>query len=517
MPRKKIIAVIGDGNFRGNEEKEKIAFEMGKLLIDNEYILVNGGLGGVMEASSRGAKSSSNYKEGSVIGIIPDYNDNYCNQYSDILFPTGMGIARNILIVSMCDAVIAIGGKSGTLSEIAIAWQMEKLIVAFDVEGWSGELKKIQIDDRRNDSIFSVHTPEEAIYIIKNNISKYDKKYCGVKKGRIGDKHAERLIKDNLNIKDHIIFLGKGTEGYIFKSEDKVYKLIDNEPNILHQYWRLKALSEDIQKHKLKYIFDFDVNYYNEYLIISYDYFNSREYKGGYTKDIINLAKELKKIGWLITDFQPKNLRIRLTDNRPFIIDIGHSFEPFHEDLFRKMCRRMFVSTLIGDRSDIKIFLTETNNSEDFDGLIEENGYDKSIRQEFNIFYKKIMTVKKEDLLNPLLIHLVDSLSDVNTIFDYGSGYGDISFELSKEGYSVISYDIDESLYKTNIHNYKDIILDPFAGTGTTNIAALNTGRYCIGIEKDEKYFYPAISRLTEKRNNNKKTFQSCLTDKAII
>ena len=146
MSRKKVVGVIGDANLQGDEKKEKISFELGKLLIDHDFTLANGGMGGVMESASKGAKSSSKYQYGSIIGVIPDYNDSKCNDFLDIVIPTGMGLARNVILTSMCDAVISIGGGSGTLSEIALAWQMGKLVIAIDAGGWSTNLKSARID-----------------------------------------------------------------------------------------------------------------------------------------------------------------------------------------------------------------------------------------------------------------------------------------------------------------------------------------------------------------------------------
>ena len=108
MPnRRKIIAIIGDAN--SNEENSDLAFLLGKLIIDNGFRLANGALYGVMEHSAKGARNSSSYKDGDILGVLPSYNPNECNQYIDIPIATGIGVARNAVLMSMCDAVIAIG------------------------------------------------------------------------------------------------------------------------------------------------------------------------------------------------------------------------------------------------------------------------------------------------------------------------------------------------------------------------------------------------------------------------
>ena len=454
MNRRKIIGVIGEANIHGDEEKEQIAFEIGKLLMDNGFIIATGGMGGVMETASRGARSSSKYREGSIIGVKPDYNDESHTQYLDIVIPTGMGIARNVILTSMCDAVIAIGGRSGTLSEIALSWQMGKLIIAMDVEGWSRDLKSLRIDNRREDEVFSASTPEEAMDIIRDKIDNYPLKYSGVQRARIGNKAACKIIKDNYTTDGDIEFIGKGSEGYVYHDNSRVYKVIDNDHPVINQYWRLKALSEDIRKDKKDYLLKFDVDLIGDYIVINYDHFPSRPYKGGHLRDLRYMAKELKRTGWLITDFQPKNIRLKIKNDKPVIVDIGHSFEPYSEDLFRKMCRRMFVSSVIGHMDDIKKYLSETNDSEEFSGL-KELGYDhEKLKKEFNEFFNKVSTIEKKDVLNPLISILVSSLENVETIFDYGSGKGDMSSMLKEIGYKVTAYDIDENMYERYKEKY---------------------------------------------------------------
>jgi uncharacterized protein (TIGR00725 family) len=110
-----IVAVIGDGSC--SAATARLAEETGRLLAEKGAAVVCGGLGGVMEATCRGAKSAG----GLTIGILPGRRRQDANRYIDIPIVTGMGEARNVIVVSSAQSVIAIRGGYGTLSEIAHA------------------------------------------------------------------------------------------------------------------------------------------------------------------------------------------------------------------------------------------------------------------------------------------------------------------------------------------------------------------------------------------------------------
>jgi len=129
---KKIIAVIGGRRI----EKALLAEaeEVGRLIAKSGAILVCGGLGGVMEAASKGAQSDG----GLTVGILPQDSSDRANQYIDIPVATGLGIGRNVIIARTADALIAVGGEYGTLSEIAFALQLKKPVVGiktWDIKG----------------------------------------------------------------------------------------------------------------------------------------------------------------------------------------------------------------------------------------------------------------------------------------------------------------------------------------------------------------------------------------------
>lgn len=133
---KKIIAVIGAG--RPDRSLLKTAEEVGKLIAGRDAILICGGLGGVMEAAAKGARSGG----GTAVGILPQDHRNEANSYIDIPVATGFGEGRNIIIVRTADAIIAVGGEYGTLSEIALALRMGKLVVGIETWDIKGIIKE---------------------------------------------------------------------------------------------------------------------------------------------------------------------------------------------------------------------------------------------------------------------------------------------------------------------------------------------------------------------------------------
>jgi len=111
--KQKMIGVIGGGQC--SSDVENLAEEVGSLIAQREGVLICGGLSGVMEAACRGAKKSN----GTTIGVLPGDRKSDANPFIDIPIVTAMADARNIIIVRSSDAVIAIDGKYGTLSEIS--------------------------------------------------------------------------------------------------------------------------------------------------------------------------------------------------------------------------------------------------------------------------------------------------------------------------------------------------------------------------------------------------------------
>jgi uncharacterized protein (TIGR00725 family) len=123
------IAVIGPS--RATAPVAEAAFAVGSLIARRGAILVCGGGGGAMEEACRGARSSG----GTTVGILPGPTREDANPFVDIAIPTGMGEARNALVVRAADAVIAVGGGVGTLSEIGLALKMGRPVIGLGTWG----------------------------------------------------------------------------------------------------------------------------------------------------------------------------------------------------------------------------------------------------------------------------------------------------------------------------------------------------------------------------------------------
>lgn len=144
------IAVVGGGDC--DTEVDQLAYEVGRQIARSGAVLICGGLGGVMEAACRGARADS----GLTVGVLPGSDRRQANPYVEIAVASGMGEARNAVIVRTANAVIAIAGEYGTLSEIALALKMGKPVVG--LKTW--ELSK---QGRPCDAIHRANSAEEAV------------------------------------------------------------------------------------------------------------------------------------------------------------------------------------------------------------------------------------------------------------------------------------------------------------------------------------------------------------------
>lgn len=144
------------------------AHDIGRGIADAGWRLACGGRNGIMEAACRGAHSSASWIEGTTLGILPDDHHDGANPYVDVVVPTGMGFGRNLLVVLAGDVVVALGGGSGTLSEIAYAWQYDRPIVALDIdEGWSSKLAGTALDRRARPAIVRAQSADEVIAAVQ--------------------------------------------------------------------------------------------------------------------------------------------------------------------------------------------------------------------------------------------------------------------------------------------------------------------------------------------------------------
>jgi uncharacterized protein (TIGR00725 family) len=124
--RAKQVAVIGSGSCGEDTDAWRLAEEVGRRLAEAGVTVVCGGLGGVMEAASRGAARAG----GTVIGIVPGSSVDQANPYCTHVVATGIGYARNLAVVASGEVVIAVGGEWGTLSEIGHARSTSRTVVA---------------------------------------------------------------------------------------------------------------------------------------------------------------------------------------------------------------------------------------------------------------------------------------------------------------------------------------------------------------------------------------------------
>ena len=160
--RRPQIAVIGSAS--GDDALLSLARAFGEAVVDRGWRIVCGGLTGVMQAVAEGARRSAAATGGDVIGVLPTLDPDTANASVDIVIPTGMDRARNILVVGAGDVIVALGGGAGTLSELALAWQLGKPIVALTSSGgWAEALAGRPLDARRDDVIHAAADVGDAI------------------------------------------------------------------------------------------------------------------------------------------------------------------------------------------------------------------------------------------------------------------------------------------------------------------------------------------------------------------
>jgi len=168
MTRPYVIAVIGkstkDPGDPPSPDALQAAERVGANIAGAGAILLSGGLSGVMEAASRGAKRAN----GLVIGMLPGLNKDDANKYVDVAITTGMGWMRNTLVVRAADAVIMISGGIGTLNELTVAYQDKPTVILEHTGGWSDRIREIayegkHLDESGSATLHFAATAEEAV------------------------------------------------------------------------------------------------------------------------------------------------------------------------------------------------------------------------------------------------------------------------------------------------------------------------------------------------------------------
>jgi len=160
--RRRNVAVIG--GYRASAYEADLAYHLGKLLARDGYNLIQGGRQGVMLHAARGFQEQREISQSRcvVVGLLPGHDASDATAYLDVALPTGMGYLRNGLITCASDAVLAIGGMAGTLSEISLAWQMGKPIALLGSSRWSELLGDRPLDARRADRLIRLNGAEDA-------------------------------------------------------------------------------------------------------------------------------------------------------------------------------------------------------------------------------------------------------------------------------------------------------------------------------------------------------------------
>lgn len=176
--RRKMIAVIGYAHLEEDSPAYREAQALGKALVGHGFRVVTGGLGGVMEAALRGAKCAESYREGDTVALLPSFDTSAANGYADIVIATGTDVYRNAMVAN-ADAVIAIGGGAGTLSELSYAWHLCRLIAVYrQFGGWAASLADQVLDGRErctdgDDRLFGVSSAAEVLALLDERLGKY--------------------------------------------------------------------------------------------------------------------------------------------------------------------------------------------------------------------------------------------------------------------------------------------------------------------------------------------------------
>ncbi|MCC6874790.1 MAG: LOG family protein [Sandaracinaceae bacterium] len=183
--RRRTVAVIGDRGVPVGSPKYELAREVGALLCERGFRVITGGLGGIMEGASRGARENPAWTPGTIIALLPGFDPDHANPYAEVVITTGLDHLRNSL-VAQADAVVAIGGGAGTLTEIGLAWIYRRLIVALRVDGWSGELADRRIDERvrypdiLDDRVFGADDAGTAVDLVASRVAAYTRRHSRI-------------------------------------------------------------------------------------------------------------------------------------------------------------------------------------------------------------------------------------------------------------------------------------------------------------------------------------------------
>ena len=163
------IGVFGSDGDHCSEKAKKISQEIGKLLAENNMIVITGGGSGVMEYACKGAFENN----GLTINILPGSKKEESNKYASIIIPTGIGFARGQIITNFVDGAIIIEGGLGTIQEAAFMYWLQKPTIAISSSGgYASEIAGKKLDNRDLDPILEAESPKQAIDLLIEKLNK---------------------------------------------------------------------------------------------------------------------------------------------------------------------------------------------------------------------------------------------------------------------------------------------------------------------------------------------------------
>lgn len=181
MTSKPTVAVIGDTRVPGESPQAALLREVGRVLVRQGCRIQTGGLGDLPRLVAEGARGEPGYQVGDLLALVPGFDP--ADGHADIVIPTGLDLARNALVAN-AEIVIAVGGGAGTLSEIALAWQMGRPIVAWTGGGWSARVANTALDHRRPETIEGFSTAAELAVRLPLLLGKGRPRHPGIRAAR---------------------------------------------------------------------------------------------------------------------------------------------------------------------------------------------------------------------------------------------------------------------------------------------------------------------------------------------
>lgn len=396
-----LIAVVGSASNSLPARQKQLALEVGQQVIDSGCRLICGGMGGVMLYAAQGAHQSTHYCPGDVIGVLPSYQKNEANPFIDIALPTGLGVARNAVLVAACDAVIALDGGSGTLSEIALAWQMQKPIACIGDQGWHQRLDSLTLDQRRDDTIAVLDSLADLQQFLSQLHKGEHRAYSGIQLSGAGREGSESLrtleqyLKQSFSEQnfseqshDHTYeLLGQGSEGAVFVCGPTIFKVFYRSDFTMLLFTHLSQISQRLHSagvDNYSPVPRFAVHK-GEYLVVSYPRFESVPYCGGESARMVSFLCAMHRAGICLSNVKADNFRTDANGNLVFI-DIGRDLMPFSDVMFLSMCKRAFLTVHFSQHPAFKAMCSYTNDHDDFMAVTGDDGIDLTAEQVMNLF-----------------------------------------------------------------------------------------------------------------------------------